>query len=328
MKWLQFPCRQTPQTHPSKHLALLTTIALTTATLLPLTCAFKAEAGFFDIFSGGRRGAGSASGTDRGGAVRAGRAIGGADPNVPYIISPRNTWLANDQFTIRWNSIPGVNRYTIRLWRWAYGEDRKERILWKATIVGNQFQYSGPKLEAGRLYSIEIEADNGASSEADRGAAKTGFELLFPEDLAILQQDLKSLQARKLSEEDYAISLAQLYLRENLLADAIHTLEELTHTDPKNALAYGALGETYSYAGLNDLAQKYYKQALTHAIASQNLEYEAAAKLGLAQVNALAGDKNEAIRWFVQAQAGYKTLGDEAEVARIQRRIRFLRNAP
>ena len=256
--------------------------------------------------------------------IRAGRSLGGTNPNIPYVISPRNTWLMDDQFTVRWRPVPGASRYTVRLFRWSDQRDAPERLLWERTVSQTQVEYTGvPPLEAGWYYSVEVEADNGASSHADQGAAKSGFQLLFPEDLELLQANLNDFNPM-LSEEGRALFLAGLYLREDVLAEAIAVLEPFVEAGTENLLIYQTLGDLYSYVGLNALALQHYDQAQTLAISSHDVVAEALAKLGLAEVNLTLGNGREALRWLRQAKLVYEVLEDKQQVATLQRQINFL----
>ncbi|NET35762.1 MAG: hypothetical protein F6K19_27670 [Cyanothece sp. SIO1E1] len=324
MKWVQFNDRKT-------WLLWILTGVLATTTLVVIPTPSAQAQSFLQRIQTlfGRRGQqGRASGRVAGGAVRTGRNLGGNNPNIPYVISPRNTWLENDSFTIRWQPVSNATRYTVRLWRWSYGEDQREALLWETEVEATQVEYSGqPPLEAGPYYSIEVIADTGASSNSDAGAAKTGFELLFPEDLEILQADLADLTDladQELTAEAQTLVLASIYFRENLLANAIHTLEPLVETGTQNPLVYQALGEIYSYTGLNTLAQRRYGQAITLATASAALEDSTLASLGLAEVNATLEEWDQAILLFRQAESGFEALGDTNQAARIRKRIDFI----
>ncbi|MDJ0703566.1 MAG: tetratricopeptide repeat protein [Leptolyngbyaceae cyanobacterium MO_188.B28] len=262
--------------------------------------------------------------TDPPSSLRAVRTPGGINPDIPYVISPRNTWLVDDQFTIRWSPALDASRYTVRLYRWSDQRDMRERLLWETSASETQVEYTGAfPLEEGRYYSIEVIADTGASSNADEGAAKSGFELLFPEDREVLQADLIALNP-DLSEEGFALSLAGLYLREDVLAEAIAVLEPFVEAGTDNLLIYQTLGDLYSYAGLNALSLQHYDQAQSLAIAHHDSVGEALAKLGLAEVNLTLGNRRQALRLFMQAKAVYENLGDDRQVAVIQGRINFL----
>ena len=212
----------------------------------------------------------------------------------------------------------------MRLYRWSDERDAPERLLWQTTVSETEVEYTGAlPLEAGWYYSVEVEADNGASSNSDAGAANSGFELLFPEDLELLQAELNDLNPA-LSEEGLALSLAGLYLREEVLADAIAVLEPFVQAETENLLIYQTLADLYSYVGLNSLALQHYDQAQTLAIASHDVVAGVLAQLGLAEVNLTLGNRREALRWLAQAKSVYEGIEDKQQAAIIQSRINFL----
>jgi hypothetical protein len=139
---------------------------------------------------------GRASNT-RAGGKRTGRIIGGNDASLPYVISPRNSWIRQpgpDQspYTIRWHSIEGVNRYTVRLWRWTFERDRPDLAIWETTVeYANQTPFPDLVLEPGSYYFIEVVTDTGVYSNSDNGYYESGFQLLFEEDYGELRSRLQ-----------------------------------------------------------------------------------------------------------------------------------------
>ena len=289
----------------------------------------NAQAGVFDIFFGRQRRIGRASNRERGGGLRTGRARGGAQPHIPYVISPRNTWLESDQFTIRWHPVSGADRYTVRLWRWSDERDTLDWLVWQTTVNANQVAYPGQiALQSGRYYVIEVVADTGVASCLDQGFDQAGFELVFPEDRAILEADLDRLYQQALPPEEEALDLASLYLREELIAAAVDVLEPFITNGSNNPVVYEALGDLYSYAGLNTLSAQHYQKAWDIATVRGDLLGQAIALNGLAEVNATLGKWDDAIREFTQAEALYRTFDNQGlQTASIQRRIKTLEQA-
>jgi tetratricopeptide (TPR) repeat protein len=272
-------------------------------------------------------------GTSQGGAVRAGRPIGGTNAAIPYIISPRNTLLTQGQFTIRWHPIPAAQSYEVKLWRWSYEQDRKEILLWSTTTPETQLVYTQALLlEPGYFYSVEVVTDTGISSELDEGAANARFELLFPEDLAIVQTRLVAWENPDLPEWEQTLLRAGVYFREGLLGDAMALLEPLAMETAEPSV-HVALAEVYSYAGLNALAQQQYHQALDlmretqeslHQTENRQVEAEAIALVGLGEIDATLGNLEQALAIFNQALDRYQILADQTQIAQLTRRIRLI----
>ena len=270
----------------------------------------------------------------QGGGLRTGRTRGGTQSHIPYVISPRNTWLVTDQFTIRWHPVPDATQYTVRLWRWSDERDELDWRVWHTSVNAVQVDYQGQvPLYPGRYYAIEVITDTGVSSCLDQGFDQSGFELIFPEDKTILAADLARLYQQQLPPEEQALDLAALYLREELIADAIAALQPFVVNGATNPVVYEALGDLYSYAGLNDLSAQHYQKALDISTAREDALGRAIALNGLAEVNATLGKLEDAIDLFTQAKFFYD-ISDPSlpnsslpQVNRIQRRINTLERA-
>ena len=262
----------------------------------------------------------------QGGGLRTGRARGGSQANVPYVISPRNTWLVDDHFTIRWNPVSAATRYTVSLWRLSDERDERDWLVWRTTVDGAQVDYQGQiPLQRGRYYSIEVVTDTGVSSCLDEGFDQSGFELIFPEDMTVLEADLHWLPRPELSPEEEALELASLYLREDLIAAAVEVLEPFAANGANNPVVYEALGDLYSYAGLNDLSAQHYQKAGYLSTVRGDILGQAIALNGLAEVNATLGKLDDAIRLFSEAESLYRTFDNQGpQIASIQRRIKTL----
>ena len=265
----------------------------------------------------------------QGGGLRTGRARGGTQSNIPYVISPRNTWLEDDQFTIRWHPVSGATRYAVRLWRWSDERDELDWLVWQATVDGAQVDYQGQiPLQRGRYYSIEVVSDTGVASCLDEGFDQSGFELIFPEDIAVLEADLDRLDQQEATSEEAALDLAMLYLREDLISAAVDVLEPFAANGTNNPVVYEALGDLYSYAGLNGLSAQHYQKALDISTAREDTFGRAIALNGLAEVNATLGKLDDAIQLFTQAKFLYSTSDISLQqVDSIQRRINTLEQA-
>jgi hypothetical protein len=321
--------------------------------LMPFIGITPAQAGVLDAVFQNRGPSSAQRGTGGGAAVRAGRPQGGTNATIPYLVSPRHTWLTGQPFSIRWHPVADAESYVVRLWRWSYGRNAKDLLLWSMTTQEPQVDYTAVSLlEPGYYYSLEVVTDTGLSSELDEGAAQDGFELLFPEDWEIVQARLALWEAPwespDLSETDRTLLMARVYVQHQLLADAINLLEPLVAEEIQEPLVHAALGEVYSYAGLNTLAQQQYEQALALAqtlnqtlaqtptqeqngeldiTPNQLLEAEALSILGLAEISTVLGDQSQALTLLEQALERYETLGDRDQVIRLKRQIILIEQA-
>ena len=197
--------------------------------------------------------------------------------------------------------------------------------MWQATTTDPQITYSGePALELGRYYSIEVTTDTGVSSTADVGDARSGFQLLFAEDLALLGRDRRRIARQDLSDADTAFYLAALYAEEQLYTEAIATLMPLVTAGSDDPWIYKAMGDLHSYSALSALALRYYEQAQQLAAATGDREAEAAALTSLGATVATMGQFDAAITYFQAAQDIYQRQSSTATVTQLQRRIERL----
>ena len=322
-------------TYPRRSCALGLSLVLGLGVATPMLNPPVAEAACFFWQACARR-RGQASNTRVGG-KRTGRILGGNDASIPYVISPRNAWIREPgperPYTISWNPIEGVNRYTVRLWRWTFERDQPELALWETTVENtNQLPFPTQVfLEAGNYYSIEVVTDTGISSNWDDGYYESGFQLLFEEDYQVLRsqlQDVTPAVAASLTSadsiEEIALAQAGVFFLEEMYADALAILQSLADNPSASDLVYTALGDTYSQSGLNQLAIEAYGQALTLATASNDLLSEATTRVNLADVYATLGLFDDALQQLRQARGAYIQLQEETEIARLDRRIEII----
>jgi len=240
---------------------------------------------------------------------------GGDDPTIPYLITPHRGEILDGQPTIRWNPVVGVSRYTVRV--------TGSGVYWETQVSGTEVVYPGePGLQPGEEYLVVVEAD-GMSSQLDKGG-EYRFRLVYPDVAQRVQDKIDAIAQLELSPEDQALAMADVYFNEDLHSSAIAILESLVKSGSETVAVYQLLGDLYGHEGLNLLAQERYEQAIEFAIASEDMEGQAAAQVGLAEVMNMLGEPEQAIRLFNQAKAGYEALGDSQRVEELQMRTQEL----
>lgn len=241
--------------------------------------------------------------------------LGGDDPTVPYVITPHRGKILDGQPTIRWNPVAGVSRYTVRV--------TGSGVYWETQVSGTEVVYPGePGLKPGEEYLVVVEAD-GMSSQLDKGGDYR-FKLVYPDVAQRVQDKIDAIAQLDVSEDAQAWMIADVYVDEDLDSEAIAILESLVNSGSETVAVYQLLGDLYGHEGLNLLAQEQYEQAIEFAIASEDIEGEAAAQAGLAEVMNMLGEPEQAIRLFNQAKAGYEALGDSQRVEELQMRTQEL----
>ena len=238
---------------------------------------------------------------------------GGVNPLIPYIISPRRTFLLNPLLTLRWNAVPGASHYTVSL----IGD---EDVLWETEVSETEVVYSGePPLESGVEYLLTIKANTGASSQ-EEDLPDLGFSLLDDNEAQLVRDTVEQLLKLDLADEAKALALVHLYINYELRAEAIATLEVLVKQGSQTAAVYRILGELYREVGLNLLAQKHYLKAFELA-ADEDVEGQAIAAEELGEVYVAIANRQEAIRWLTQARDRYQLLGNTQRACELTQQL-------
>ncbi len=232
---------------------------------------------------------------------------------IPYIISPRNTALLTNRPILRWNAVSGATRYKVRI------QDAGLKLDWQTETSNTEIQYPGElPLQPDSYYLLIVETDQGESSEEEQGV-DLSFTVLDTQKAESVRTEIAKLKQQKLSQEAEGIGLAHLYESYNLKAEAIELLEGLVKQGNQTVAVYQILGDLYLQVGLIQQAKSPYLQAFELAKASEDLEGQAEAQIGLGQVES---QKTEAIEWLTQAQTNYQKLGDMPKVEEVQQWIK------
>ena len=287
---------------------------------------------------------GQASGT-RAGGKRTGLIRGGNDAAVPYVISPRSTWISEQALpdTIRWNPVADSGSYTVRIWQWTYERNAPAEILWETTVnaavdgiangatdeaANRATEVTFPELPSeaslrlGRYYSVEVITADGVSSNLDEGYYQAGFQLLSAEDYDILRSRVDQIsQTEAPSPEEVVLAQASTYYLDEMYADALRLLEPLAADANATHLVYTALGDVYSATGLNQLSVEAYEQALAIARAESRLSSEAIILVNLSDVHIRRGEFEIARALLQSAHQIYSELGAQPEVASLNQRL-------
>lgn len=228
---------------------------------------------------------------------------------LPYLITPRETYILTNRPRLRWNAVPGTANYTVKI----------DGVNWGTQTSSTEIVYPGePPLQEGRRYRITIEANNGVSSLED---AVVGFKVLDEQTKKTVLDTVKTVQKQQLSPEAKVLVLVRLYRGYGLYADAIEVLEGLVNQGSQVATVYQLLGDTYLDIGLPQLAKKPYEKALKLATSTKDLSVQAGIQAGLGKTYRLLGNEGEAVQWLEKAKVGYGELGDGLQVQKLAHEI-------
>ncbi len=141
--------------------------------------------------------------------------------NIPYLISPRHTLLLPDKpLILRWNSVAGATRYTVRI-------KSPSEYIWETEVTQNQALYSGNiPLKTGLRYTVIVHTDTEVSSlDQESPFSKQdylgiGFAVISKsKQQEILAKNEQLTQ--KLDGEAQVLSLAEFYQQNGLNESAI-----------------------------------------------------------------------------------------------------------
>ncbi|NEP58416.1 MAG: hypothetical protein F6K31_15590 [Symploca sp. SIO2G7] len=231
--------------------------------------------------------------------------------NIPYILSPRSTYLLDNQPLLRWYAVEGATSYRVRVKR----EDGE--LLWETEVKEvTEVRYGGEPLESGVDYTVIVNTDTGASSleeELEGG----GFEILTTEEREEIQT-IASQLSQSLTGEEQVLALGELYQQNGLFTEAIALLESLVEENNQIPAAYQQLGELYQYIRFPPLAAENYLKAIA---LTEDTATIAQLQEKLGGVYRILQQPDKAIDWLEQAEASYQTLGDSEKVREMQKQI-------
>lgn len=215
---------------------------------------------------------------------------------IPYIISPNNTWLLTHKPTLRWQPVTGATVYVVRI--------SGTGVDWVREVNTTSIIYPGqpPLTSLDDDYLITVEAENGEA------LGKATFSLLDPKTAERVRIAKQRLNRLNLTNDQKTLALAEIYIGQGLIAEAIELLEASVASDSQLAAVYYTLGSLYTHLELFSQAEKSYQQAVHLAKTVNDLEGHSAAAARLGEVYAVLGNSAKAAYWLQQAQQGYKVL--------------------
>ena len=201
---------------------------------------------------------------------------------LPYLITPRETDIISDRPQIRWNAVPGVVNYTVKI--------ETDGFSWTNQTNENKIIYSGDHpLQPETRYWVTVTTDQGLSSQQE---TEVGFNVSNEQTKKTVLEAVEKIQKQPLSPTERGLVLAYLYRSYELYDDAINVLEELINQKSQEITVYQLLGDTYLEIGLPQLAKNSYQKGLELAIKTQNIPAQTTIKKVLKQINDLLGNKS------------------------------------
>ncbi|AOX04038.1 hypothetical protein BJP34_35540 [Moorena producens PAL-8-15-08-1] len=233
------------------------------------------------------------------------------NPDIPYILRPRDSSVLNQQPLLRWHDVEGVSTYQVRV--------TGPEVDWEQQTSATEILYSGKQsLQPGARYWLIVETDQGQNSLKEGVFGFTIFDEKKAQEVSAAAEQIKQKQLSKPAE---ALALAHLYRSYDLKTEAIELLDTALGNEPESIRVYQLLGEIYQQVGLNRLAREGYRQALELAKAAADLDTQAQVLGGLAVTSGIIGQKDEAIAWLEKAKEVYHTLGDQVGAGQLEQQM-------
>jgi tetratricopeptide (TPR) repeat protein len=269
--------------------------------------------------------------------------IGGNDPKIPYIITPRYYFVASNRPTIRWNRVDGAAYYTIILkqvdgirlpypeWQLETQRQQDQKVS-AADARIQEFPYPvNSSIKAGTAYRIEVQAfaqDRkllASSVEEEKDSDRKIFNFNFdrkvmgvdsfafkfmPEPNASDKQDCSMQHA--LTSGQIPLQIALSCAGKKFYAESIEVLLFTLATDSNNPSLYRVLGEIYLKTGLNGLAKIALEKSieLSQSGTESELPYRARARFKLATLYGETGRREEAIKLLEAAKQDYASWSE------------------
>ena len=241
------------------------------------------------------------------------------DFTKPYIISPRvprnsNIKILDQQPTLRWNSVEEATYYQVELQELTLDGLTP---IWTTETTESELVYRGEaRLKPETYYQLIVKAYQGNSQI---GEDSSFFPIVSIATAQEVREKIVELEKEQsLSEDAKALALARLYQSYDLNAAAVQVLEGLVEQGDQLTTVYQLLGDSYQQMGLFELAKAQYLTALAQAETEENLDTQAQIQISLAQIEEELEKLETAFDLLQAAQANYRILGDEEQVANLQ----------
>ena len=251
--------------------------------------------------------------------------------SLPFIISPRSTFLLSAKPILRWNPVADATLYIVSV------SKKSGEILWQTTATDTELAYNGElPLEPGVQYELTVEAKFGANASRSSASSREEtlppgngrisgfvFEVLSEQKAAEVKDAIALLQEQELTETAKNLALARVYSdsRYNLRAEAISILEAAISRGIETTASYYMLGDLYCQVGLTSFAEQNYLLGIEQGTTERDFAARAALHARLGQLYFSSREDEKARRHWQQALYAYIALQDMERVAQIEREL-------
>ena len=239
---------------------------------------------------------------------------------------PQWSYLRNDRptFTVSFSSKTDARSYIISL------QDSLNKRILELQLPSDkrdkreepyEIQLPYPKnkepLERDKYYKLIVEPIYSQDREDKSQPAEVVFKVISEADDQQIEAKVQFIRNQNLSMEETELTIAQLYINEQLIIEAIKILKDIIDKNSQTIEGHQLLGDIYFNNVKDiDLADKYYQQALELAqnLSDQNGQAEAyisLARLSLARLKIIHNSSlDEAINKLKEAHKIYQALNN------------------
>lgn len=223
---------------------------------------------------------------------------------VPFVISPRYTFLLTPQPIFKWHSTESPP-YTVQVW--------SADSVWQDVTDLTEYIYpdDAPTLEPGQTYYLTVIDSTGHSSNEEDSPIDLGFAVFSPEEREELSEVLERVDSlTSLDAPARQLLIAEVLHTFQLRGASIEQLEDLAvSAETPSVLLH--LGYKYLEIGLYFEAIEPLERAYNQFKAEDNLYGTARAAIGLGHGFTSLNDKGSAAFFSSVAFKAFEELGDE-----------------
>lgn len=250
------------------------------------------------------------------------------DVGYPIILSPRSTKLLNARPVLRWTTVADATSYKVIIrgdeGNWstiipAKSGSQTQELVYPQPCASGQKDGCAPPLKAGESYKLVVEANGRSSEEED--LPNLGFTLLTGDEIRQIQNTVAGFNRLALGNSLKIKMLASLYANNGLNAEAIRILEDV-RLSQRNPEALRLLGNLYLNLSLTRRAEALYLNLLKLDLLAQDTPAgKAITHQTLGEIYEALGNKQQAVRFYIEAKNIFRNLGDRESASKIKSRL-------
>jgi len=233
-------------------------------------------------------------------------------PSIPYILSPRRSFIRTAHPVLRWHpSSSEIIAYAVRVWG--------NSLDWQIETTATELVYpdNAPPLEPGTPYNLVVVDENGHSSEEEKTALDRSFALLSAREITVIEALVAQVRGLGLDDRATRFLNGEIYAIHKLRADAIFLFEGLPVEVEAPAISR-RLADLCLEVGLYRESREAYERAWAGYQALGDGDGEAATLFGLGLAYWGERDDMTARKYLGQALTVYRSIGDVEGEGRVE----------